>query len=144
MNAKNLVIGGIVGGIVYFLLGWLFYGNLMSSFFRDNPGTATNVERVMDQFEWWALALGNLIFGFLLAYVFSKAGISTLTSGLITGGILGFLMCAASGLVSYGTTNIMSKKGMAGDIVTFTVMSAITGAIVGVVMGMGKPKTVAV
>ena len=68
MNTKNFLIGGLVGGVVYFLLGWLFYGNLMHQYFADHPGTATNVDRVMDQFEWWALGLGNLLFGFLLAY----------------------------------------------------------------------------
>ncbi len=83
MNTKNFLVGGIVGGIVYFLLGWLFYGNLMMQYFHDHPGTATGVERHMDNFEWWALILGNLFTGLLIAYVFTKSGVSTLMSGLI-------------------------------------------------------------
>jgi hypothetical protein len=43
----------------------------------------------------------------------------------------------------YGTTNIVSKHGMAADVATFTVMSAIAGAIIGALMGMGRSKTVA-
>lgn len=142
MNTKNFLIGGIVGGVLYFLLGWLFYGNLMNQFFTDHPGTATNVERAADQMEWWALALGNLLFGFLLAYVFSKSGVSTLTSGLITGGIIGLLASSGVDFTMYGTSNIMSKKAMVADIATFTVMSAIVGAIIGAVNGMLNRKTV--
>ena len=33
MNAKNFLVSGIVGGIVNFLLGWLFYGILFESQF---------------------------------------------------------------------------------------------------------------
>lgn len=136
MNTKNFLIGGFVGGVVYFLLGYLFYGVLLTDFFREHPGTATNVERGMDQMVWWSLIAGNLLFGFLLAYIFAKAGISTLSNGLVTGGILGFLMCASIQLTMYGTTNIMSKQGMAAEIVAFTVMSAIVGAVIGAIMGM--------
>jgi hypothetical protein len=136
MNTKNFLIGGIVGGVVFFLLGYLFYGVLLTDFFHNHPGTATNVDREMDQFQWWALILGNLLFGFFLAYVFTKAGVATLTPGLITGGILGFLVSASIDLIMYGTTNISSKQMMAADIATTTVMAAIAGAVVGAVIGM--------
>ena len=136
MNTKNFLVGGIVGGIVYFLLGWLFYGHLMTQYFHDHPGTATGVERVMDNFEWWALILGNLFAGLLIAYVFTKSGVSTLMSGLITGGILGFLISASIDFTMYGTTNIMSKESLFADVAIFTVMSAIVGAVVGAVIGM--------
>jgi hypothetical protein len=142
MNTKNFLLGGIVGGVAYFLLGWLFYGNLMATFFHDHPGTATNVDRLMDHFEWWALILGNLLSGFLIAYVFGKSGVASITTGLITGGILGFLMSSSIDCIMYGTTNVWSKKGMAADIVTFTIMSAIVGAIVGAIMGMGRSRTI--
>jgi xanthine/uracil permease len=33
MKTKNFLVSGIVGGIVYFLLGWLFYGFLFKDFF---------------------------------------------------------------------------------------------------------------
>jgi len=136
MNTKNFLIGGIVGGVLYFLLGYLFYGVLLNDFFHDHPGAATNVERTMEQFEWWALIAGNVLFGFLLSYIFAKAGVSTLSNGLVTGGIIGFLMCTSVSLTMYGHTNVMSKQGMAADIATFTVMSAIVGAVIGAVNGM--------
>jgi uncharacterized membrane protein len=142
MNTKKFLIGGIVGGVVYFLLGWLFYGHLLAQYFQGHPGTATGVDRAMDQFIWWALILGNLLSGFLLAYVFSKSGVSSLSSGLITGCILGFLMSSSFDLIRYATSNIISKHWACADVATFTVISAITGAVVGAVMGMGNKTTV--
>jgi uncharacterized membrane protein len=143
MNTKNFLIGGIVGGVVFFLLGYLFYGNLLAGFFHDHPGTATNVDRAMGDFQWWALILGNLFFGFFLAYVFIKSGVTTLTSGLIAGAVLGFLVSASIDLTMYGTTNIASKKMIAADIATTTLMAAIAGAVVAAVIGMlNKTKAV--
>lgn len=142
MNTKNLIVGGIVGGVVYFLLGWLFYGNLLHDYFKENPGTATNVNRTMEEMVWWALIAGNLLFGFLLSYVFSKSGVASISSGMVTGGIIGLLACSGVDLVMYATTNIDSKRAIAADIATFTVMSAITGAVVGAVLGMLNRKTV--
>ena len=63
MNTKKFLIGAIVGGIVYFLLGYLFYGKLLSDFFIKNAGSATGVNRAMDQFVWWSLVLGNIFRG---------------------------------------------------------------------------------
>ncbi|MDB5224158.1 MAG: hypothetical protein JWN83_2825 [Chitinophagaceae bacterium] len=143
MNTKNFLIGGIVGGVVFFLLGWLFYGNLFAGYFKDHPGSATNVERTMEQFQWWALILGNLLAGFLLAYVFSKSGVASLSSGLVTGLVLGLLFSASIDLIMYATTNTMSKHIVAADIGITTVMWGITGAVVGAILSaMNKSGTV--
>jgi len=131
MNTKNLFIGGLVGGVVFFLLGWLFYGTLLAQYFMDNQGTATNVAKAEEDMVWWALILGNILLGFLFSYIFVRIGVSTVTNGLITAGIIGFLICLSIDLTMYGTTNIMSKSGMVADIAAFTVMSAIVGAVLG-------------
>lgn len=133
MNTKNFLIGGLVGGVLFFLLGWLFYGTLLAQYFMDHPGTATNVARAEEDMVWWALILGNILLGFLFAYIFTRIGVSTVTNGLITGGIIGFLMCVSIDLTMYGTTNINSKSAMAADIAAFTVMSAIVGAVLGAI-----------
>jgi len=139
MNTKKFLIGGIVGGVVYFLLGYLFYGVLLAQYFKDHPGSVI-ADKPMDQIIWWALILGNLLSGFLLAYVFVKSGVASLSSGLIVGGVLGFLISSSMDLIMFATTNISSKHSMIADIATATVMSAIAGAVVGAVMGMGKSK----
>ena len=92
----------------------------------------------MEEMVWWALIAGNLVAGFLLAYIFSKAGVSTLSSGLITGAVIGLLMSCAMDLIMYATTNTISKSAMLADVGISTVMSAIAGAAIGAAMGMGN------
>ena len=142
MNVQKLLIGGIVGGVAYFLLGWLLYGQLLHNFFVEHPGTATNVDKPMEQFTWWALVLGNILSGFLVAYIFLKAGVSSLASGLVTGIVIGLLMAASYDCIVLGTTNIMSKHGALADTLAFTIMTGIVGAIVGAINGMGSGKNV--
>jgi hypothetical protein len=143
MNTKKFLIGGLVGGIVYFFLGYLFYGTLLAGFFHSNAGTATGVDRAMDQFEWWALILGNVLSGCLLSYVFVKSNISSAGAGLVTGGVIGLLMAAGYDFISYGVANLMTTTSVLGDIGTFTIMSAIAGAVVGWVCGLvGKAPVV--
>ena len=138
MDIKKLLMGGIVGGILYFGLGYLVYGNLLMEFMKNHPGAATNVDRAEADFQFLYLTIGNLAHGFLLAYIFVKGNVSSLSNGLITGAIVGLLMSAGINSIMYGVTNITSKTAMAADVAAFTVISAIVGAIVGMVMGMGK------
>ena len=138
MDIKKLLIGGIVGGILYFGLGYLVYGNLLMNFLKDHPGTATGVDRAMADFEFLYLTIGNFAHGFLLAYIFVKGNVNSLANGLITGGIVGLLMSVGINSIMYGVSNITSKTAMAADVAAFTVISAIVGAVVGMIMGMGK------
>ena len=138
MDIKKLLIGGIVGGILYFGLGYLVYGNLLMNFMKDHPGTATGIDRTMEEFQFMYLTIGNLAMGFLLAYIFVKGSINSVAGGLVTGGIVGLLVSVGYDSVMYATTNIISKTAMAADVAAFTVISAIVGAVVGMVLGMGK------
>ena len=138
MDIKKLLTGGIVGGILFFGLGYLIYGNLLTSFMQKHPGTATGVERAMEDLQFLYLAIGNLAMGFLLAYIFVKGNVNSMAGGLVTGGIVGALVSVGVDCTMYATTNVISKTAMAADVAAMTVMCAIVGAVVGMVMGMGK------
>jgi hypothetical protein len=139
MNTKNFLVGGIVGGVVYFILGYLLYGNLLADFFQKNT-TYYNTD--MATFKMWALILGNLFSGFLLAYIFTKAGVFTVTSGLITAGVIGFFMSGSYDLIMYGTSKMMNKEALMVDVATFTIVSAIAGAVIaGVIRMLSKTRT---
>lgn len=139
MSSKNYVLAGIAGGIAFFLLGWLVYGILLLDFMATNAGTATGVQRAETEMVWWALMLGNLSTGFLLSYVFSCVGsVKTAASGAKTGAWLGFLMAASIDLSMYGTSNIMNLTGALVDILAFTIMASIAGAVVAWVLGKEK------
>jgi hypothetical protein len=139
MNTKNIVIGGIVAAIVYFLLGYLVYGNLMMDFFRNHPGNISKqalseVERGKNML-FWAIGVSNLGAGILLAFVFDRSGIKNFSAGLVTGAIVGFLASVSFDFMMYSTSNLMDKNAVVGDILAWTLISAIAGALCGMVMG---------
>jgi hypothetical protein len=138
MNIKKLLLGGIAGGIAFFLLGWLIFGMLLMDFMSNHPGTAGNLQREEPEFLY--LALGNLLFGLMFAYIFIKGNVQSFGGGLITGGIIGALMSAGFNCVMYGTSTITSKTAMAADVGGMTLMCALAGAVIGMVLGMGNKK----
>jgi len=129
-------MGGIAGAVTTFLLGWVIFGMLLMDLMNKHPGAAGNIGRATPEFLY--LALGNVVMGFLFAYLFIKANINSLGSGFINGGIIGLLMSAGYNCIWYGTSIAVSKTGMAIDVAGSTVMFAISGAVVGLVVGMGK------
>ena len=142
MNSQKFIIGGIAGGIVFFILGWVIYGMLLKDFMNGNiaPGTM----RADSDMIWWALVVGNLAMGFLLAYVIGKGGAISAGKGAGTGFVLGLLVCLSYDLITYATsTTLTSLKGVAADVAATAVMGAIGGAVVGLVMGMSKKTVVA-
>jgi hypothetical protein len=140
MNSQKFIVGGIVGGIVFFLLGWLIYGMLLKDFMANNLSTSMRADA---DTIWWALILGQIAGGFLLAYVIGKAGATSAGAGAGVGFIVGLLVCLSYDLTMYGvSTTIVSLKGLAADVAVSAVMAAIVGGVVGWVMGMSK-KTVA-
>jgi uncharacterized membrane protein len=119
----------------------LFYGSLFADFFSKNAGSATGVSKPMNQFIWWALILGNILSGCLVAYVFVKSDVRSVGSGILTGAAIGLLMAATYDFLKYSTSNLTTVNGLIGDIGIYTLMSAITGAIIGWVNSLiGKTK----
>ena len=136
MDIKKLAVGGIVGGIIFFLLGWLIYGILLMDFMNSHPGVVSGYSKEAPDMLY--LAIGNLLSGLLMAYIFIKANINTLMGGLVMAAVVGLLMSASYDCVMYGTTSLLSKKMMLADVLASVVMSAITGAIGGLLMGKLK------
>lgn len=137
MDAKKFAIGTLVGGIAFFLLGWLMYGMLFMNYFQANAGSATGVSK--EAMDMWALFLGNLAMAALFTLIFLRwAGVSTFVGGLKAGAVIGLLIALGYDLTMFGTTNIMTLGGVMMDVVVYTVMSAIAGGLIGLVLGMGK------
>jgi len=135
MDTKKFLIGTVVGGIVFFFLGYLFYGLLFMDFFIGNPGSATGVYKTVEEITWWSLILGNFAGGGLLTYIFLKwAHISTFKSGLRAGVAIGFLMTLSWYLVGFGTSNLLNLQATLVAAAIDTIMIAIAGGAIGAVL----------
>ena len=138
MNWTKLLIAGVVGAAVAFILGWLSWGYLFMDFFQSNAGTATGVDRGEDML-WIPMIVGHLAWGFLLAYIFEKwAQIGTFMTGLKAGATIGFMTAFAFDFISYGSTNLTNLTGVIVDIALMTVITAIVGGVVGMLLGKGN------
>lgn len=128
MNVKNFIVGGIIGGIVDYLLGWLFYGIV----FNENFG-GKQPENMM------FIALGSLTFGMFVSYIFVRwAHISTLATGLQAGAVIALF----SALLNIFFGNAMEVNPnyqlLSLDLGIMLVMGACVGAVVAMVNGKMK------
>ncbi|MDZ4747411.1 MAG: hypothetical protein SH808_02925 [Saprospiraceae bacterium] len=130
MNTKMLV-AGLMGGVGFFLLGWILYGMLL----MDTMASYSNAAcmRAEEDMNMPLLVVGNLIQGFFVAYIFSNwASISTFATGLQRGAFIGFLISLAMNCIWYATSTVMTDfTGAIIDIIVVTVMWGIVGGIVG-------------
>lgn len=141
MNPQKFLTGTIVGGIVLFLLGYLFYGMALSSFFTQHSTAPTGAMKPMADIIWWALVLGNMASGALLTYIFLKLGnINSVASGAKTGAAIGLLLALSVDLVRFSTENSSDLTGWFVDVVVFTVMNAVAGGVIAAFLGMKTKK----
>ena len=139
MNTNKIIVAGLVGSVVAFLLGWIIWGNLLSGVMGNYAGSATDVMRGDDEMQFLPLAVGHLGLGFLLAIIYGRwATISTFVTGAKAGAMIGFLTSFAYDLITLGTTHLMQPMGAVIDIVASIVSMAITGGVVGWWLGRDK------
>ena len=140
MNSKNLLIGTLVGGVAFFLLGYLLYGLLLEGYFMSNMGSAKGVMKANPNFP--VLILGNLIGAFLLTYIFDHwAGIKTFLTGAKAGALIALLMALSFNLINFATANVMTMNTAIVDGLVQMVMGAIAGGTIGWVLGNTKLTT---
>lgn len=131
MSSKKFLIGGLVGGVVFFLLGWLLYGMLLMDFMMQHSNNSSGVFRAEAEMIWWAMIVGNLALGFLLSYVLNKANVAGAMAGATTGAIVMLLMSIGIDCVMYAQLNLWDTTAMIVDILVSTVIGAIVGAVIG-------------
>ena len=131
MNSKML-IGGVLGGVVFFVLGWVLFGII----FADSMDTMPCM-RPHDAMNIPMIAIGNLLTGLLLAHIYSRwANITTLGGGAMAAFIIGLLMYGGMDFLMYGTSTLyVDVKHLLMDIVISSVMLAVVGGVVGWWMG---------
>lgn len=127
MNTKSFLLSGIVGAIVYFLLGWLFYGVLFTELHGDS-------EPCM-----WMIALGCLFMALLIALIYNRwANISTFSTGLKAGFVIGLLYSLSMNFFMYSSKCINTDFFI--TIAIETISLAIVGGAIGAASGFFQKK----
>ncbi|WP_299114510.1 hypothetical protein [uncultured Winogradskyella sp.] len=127
MNTKSFIIAGLVGGIVDWLLGWLFYGIIFADKFPQ-PDAESNAMIY--------ITLGCLAFGFFISYIYNKwANISTFGTGLKAGAIIGLFMGLISNFFRLAEQASDNFEMFGIDLAISIVMAALVGGAVGFVNG---------
>ncbi len=133
MDTKKLLLGTLVGGVAFFLLGGLLYGYLLMDFFQNNAGSAIGVYK--EEPEFVTLILGNLATSFFFTYIFLRFGnVGSFGDGLKAGAIIGFLNALGFNLIMFSTANISTIASGVVDVAVFTTMGAIAGGIIGMLI----------
>ncbi len=139
MGNNKILIAGLVGGIVSFIAGYLIWGLALKGFAEANAG-AVIANRANEDFQFWAIILGSLASGFLIAMIYGKwATISTLKTGAINGGIIGLLLGISSSFIMYGTTELLTMPLVIVNTIGYGVLYAIIGGVVGLMLGRDVP-----
>ncbi|MBK9153800.1 MAG: hypothetical protein IPM25_06225 [Chloracidobacterium sp.] len=132
---------GLAGGIVMFLLGFLFYAVLFATYFQENMVQYAGLMK--DPPVFWAIFVFNIVWAFLIAFVLDHwAKLSGWAEGAKTGAIIMFLVGLATNLDFYAFLNL--HKALAPVIVHLIVMiilGAGAGATAGVVLGFFNRRT---
>lgn len=123
MDFKKFLLAGLAGTIVYFLLGWLFYGILFTDIYPSNP----------DEQHLHMVFLGCLVHAFFISYIFNQwAGITNWMSGAQAAALIGFMTALSMNFFMY-SNKAFDFTPFALDVAITTVMSAITGAVIAMV-----------
>ena len=141
MNVRVLV-AAVVGAVIMFFLGWLIFGIALNSWMHANmihyPGLMK--EPMPDMVP---LALANFAFAWLYAYIFDQwAGVRTFVGGAIAGITIAVPLALAIDLQYLAFMNIYkSITVIFVDVIAVAVMNAITGGVMGLILGKMSPKT---
>lgn len=132
MNMKRLVIGSVVGTIVLYLLGMLFWQMLFADFFDANAGSAIGVDREAPIL--WAVIAGTLCYAVLLTLGLESRSGKSLMDGVIVGAVVGGLLWGTADLILYGITNLDNLTAAVSDAVLEAVRGGITGGVLALVL----------
>jgi hypothetical protein len=132
----RILLATLVGGVVMFLLGYLIFGVLLEAFIKANT-TPEAVKLIKEPPNLILLFLSNLIFAWILAFVFERwASIKTFVSGMFGGAMIASSIALAVDLQLFATMNLMSSAvPVLVDFLAVGLLGAVSGGVIGLMLG---------
>lgn len=135
MKTNKILVGGVVGGVVLFLVSWVVWGILLKDYMIANYNQCFMNKDII----WWALIVSNIAVGLLFSTAFSWAKTNGIVDGAKGAAIMGFLLTVFIDLQFYSMSSMFSGLGVVVlDFVLSTIVFAIGGAAVAWGMGLVK------
>jgi len=136
MNMK-ILRGTIIGGIAYFLMGWLVWGILLMDFYTANFNQCSS--RPDMEMIWWAMIVSNLTMALLLTLFLKWSAAKGIVDGLKTGALFGFLYSISLDLGFYSMTTMYNNyTAIIADVVVNTLVMAVLGLVIVLLWGKEK------
>ena len=132
MDMKRLAIGTIVGGVTYYVAGYLIFGVGLADFYTANLGSATGLYRNAPL--QWAVALGSLSLAALITLGVESRAAPTIAAGFIVGAVIGFLVWFGVDFIRYGNANAWNLTLTIVDPLLEVIRGGITGTVIAAVL----------
>lgn len=128
------LLGALAGAIVMFLLGFLFFGVLLSDYFKADTIQYAGLAKDPPLFA--LIFLFNLVWAWLIAFVLDYGGRSGWAEGAKIGAIMMFVVSLGILFEFEAFMNIhKSFAPMIVHLLVVTVMGGVAGAVIGMVRG---------
>ena len=135
MNTRVL-LAGLAAGVVGFLSGWVIFGMLLMDYFEAGVIHYEGLHKPDEEMNLALVALSNLVFGLMLAWVCDKSSSHSTGSGLIAGAVVGLGVYASMTIMFLAFMNWYTSTSVAMvEILANTAWSALMGAVAGMVLG---------
>ena len=136
MDTKKILIGGIIGSVVYFFLGWLVYGILLKETLAIPEEMSAVIEYSADEWKMSFMIISCLAQGWFLAFIFNRwAGISTFIGGAKGGVIIGAFISVIVGTSMLSMYKFGSVPNLVIDVVANAICMGLTGGVIGWYLG---------
>lgn len=128
-NFNAFLIKGLVGGAVFFVLGFLIYGVMLSEYMATQMNPDASLIQRGSEMVWWAMILGNVGLGLLIALVSLKAEAKTWQEGAKLGALTAFLYDLTTNMMSYSMMTLTTLQSMFVDLFVCTLIGAVMGLV---------------
>jgi uncharacterized membrane protein len=132
MDMKRIVIGTLVGGVTYYVVGYLIFVVGLADLYAANLGSASGVYR--DAPLQWAVSLGSLSLAALITLGVESRGAPTIATGFIAGAVIGFLLWFGVDFIRYGNANVWNLTLTIIDPLLEVIRNGIAGAVIAAVL----------
>lgn len=136
MNGKN-ILAVLAGTVANYLLGWIIYGLILMDYLQS---TTIEYEGLMNEGTGMLVgyAIASFFFALLATYVINKTRPASAGQAMITVGTIALLFVASLNTIFHFGLNLHTGAHLIVDLVAYTVMSGLTGWVVGMVLLRGQ------